>query len=118
MDGRQRSQITLDEWFDRRQVKAADKDKREVARICKPVLIDGQRFVEVPLIDHLGGLRLSSEMILVSGRGDRIEKRSLRASVLVGEKGLRLGGLERESVCVGPGLSEPEIDELEHRLQI
>src|SRR5437667_7761190 len=69
-DGRKRSQVTLNQRLDRRQVETADEDKCEVARVGKAILVECQGFVEIPRVDRLYSVRAPSEVILISGGGE------------------------------------------------
>ena len=72
MERRQAGQITFDQRLHGREIEAPDEDEREVARIGEAVFVEGERFVEIHLIDARGGHRLRSEMVLAQCRVERL----------------------------------------------
>src|SRR5262245_13390139 len=58
------AEVPLDKRFHRGEVEAAHEEKREVAGICKPIFIERERFVEIPLVDCGDCSHAPAQMIL------------------------------------------------------
>jgi hypothetical protein len=62
--GGQAGQIRLDERLELVLVDVAHEDEGEVAGVGEALLVDGERLVEVDLVDELGRHRLAAQVVL------------------------------------------------------
>ena len=76
-------QIALDQRFHRRQIKAANKDESEIARISKTVFVERLGFVEIPFLDGARSRQTSPEVVLIPCGRERVEKCEFRFGCLV-----------------------------------
>ncbi len=118
LEGRQRGEVPLNQRFDCLQVEAPGEDEREVARVREAVLVEGERPIEVHLVDHCRRHRARPDVVLRHGGVEGLLEHEFWAGLLMGQHHLRLcrDRGDRGGVCAR--LSERQVDELEHRFQV
>ena len=115
---RQAGDVGLDERLDRVGREAADEDEREVAGVGEARLVERQRLRQVPLVHRRRRLGLAPRAVAAERRVDRLVEHDVGAGELVGEQPARLRRHRGERGRVGARLREPQVDQLEHRLEI
>ena len=115
---RQAREVGLDERLDGLRREAADEDEREVARVGEARLVERQRLREIPLVHGCRRLRLPPRAVLAEDGVDGLVEHDVRARHLVREQPLGLRRHRGERGRVGARLREPQVQELEHRLEI
>ena len=98
--------------------KLADEDERKVTRVGEPLLVEGERLLEIDLIDERRREWTCTRVVLTERRAERGVERDLRENLLVGEYLLQSACQQAESRRVGTRLREGEMNQLEHRLQV
>ena len=115
---RQAGDVGLDERLDHVRREAADEDEREVARVGEARLVERHRLREVPLIDGRRRLRLTPPMIAAERGRQRPTEHDIRAGHLIREQPLSLRDDRGKRRRIRARLREPQIQQLEHRLEI
>src|SRR2546430_17543623 len=118
MKRRQRPKIFFEEWLNSGQLETADEKEGEIAGVGETILIESHRLFEVPFIDRFRRIETAPQMVLISGRQQRIRKLKRGNGGLICDRRLRRGGLSVKGVHIRARLCESQEDELEHRLQI
>src|SRR5436190_13762369 len=101
MNRGKRTEVLLNQWLNRWDIKAADENESEVTRVRESVLVESHRLVEVPFVDGLNRVQPAAWMVLIFRHRQHILKAKLGHGVLVGEYRLHLRRLHIEGVRVG-----------------
>jgi len=118
LDRGQRSEIARDQGLHRLEGEAPHEDEGEVARVGEAVVVEGQRLLHVHLVDRFGRHLPGARVVARQRRLQRLREGERGAGLLVCEDRLPLGLVRRESLLVGSGRCERQVNQLEHRLEV
>ncbi len=116
--GRQRGEVAGDEGPDGGGIEAAREHEHEVAGVGEPVLVERVRLLEVHLRDDLGRQRPLPEVVLPDDGRHGVFEDGVGIGAAIRGQRLRLVHHDAERGGVGPGLREPEVHQLQQRLEI